>query len=44
MDFNLLILIVFSEESVIILYRFGIGMIFDDEDIRDFDDINEIFL
>ena len=38
---NLLILIVFSEESATISYRLGIGMIPDDEDTRDFDDTND---
>lgn len=41
MNSNLLILIVFSEESATISYRLGIGMIPDDEDTRDFDDTNE---
>lgn len=41
MDSNLLILILFSEESATISYRLGIGMIPDDEDTRDFDDTND---
>lgn len=38
---DLLMLIVFSEESATISYRLGIGMIPDDEDTRDYDDTND---